>query len=214
MCYKCIGYSGKTYFWVMPCNVYQVLCVVSSFWPNLSYEASVLLAQVSIGYSGLAIVAVATPDTSDLILFGEKPYFFISHSVLVIFPYLYIWNGQLSMLPSTRNSLSNFKYITTLAKDAIYWWSFTCITFALFYFAIVTPLSIFSGLNLNYMLSPPANQDIVVGNNYRLISIICVALVFLATRLLAITMELVIRAINSFCIHRKVAQKLKKSNWS
>jgi hypothetical protein len=210
MCYKCVGYSGKLYFWVMPCNVYQAIGFALAFWPNLSYEASLAMAQICIGYSGLAVVALATPDTSDLVLPGEKSYFFISHAVLVIYPYLFVLRGQMSMLPSSLQqsqrqqqlSAPKSSYTVAVLKNATFWWSFSCITFALFYFAFVTPLSIVSGLNLNYMLSPPANQDIVVGNHYRLLSILCVGTVFFIMRFIATLIELVSRTTYSIFIRR------------
>ena len=163
--YKSLGYSGKLYFWVMPCNMNWILCFLLSFYPNLSYTASHAVLQMCISFSGLAVVALASPDTSDLVLPGEVPYFFISHVVLALYPFYFVATRQVSTLPSKHQ-----RNVGSVIMYFVAWFLFTCSVFGLFYFTFVTPLSIYSGLNLNYMLSPPANQYVVEGDWYRILS--------------------------------------------
>eukprot|EP00804_Cyclotella_cryptica_P002889 CCRYP_009373-RB/>CCRYP_009373-RB protein AED:0.35 eAED:0.35 QI:237/1/1/1/1/1/2/659/193 len=62
--YKTNGYPGKILFMGMPCNVLWTMWAILCFWPNLSAQTMHVMYQLIIPYSSLAIVAVATPDTS------------------------------------------------------------------------------------------------------------------------------------------------------
>lgn len=60
-----------------------------------------------------------------------------------------------------------------------------------FYFAVVTPLSFYSLLNLNYMLSPPPGTGLE-GEDYRLISQGVIAVGFTIGRLVMVIVEFVL----------------------
>jgi hypothetical protein len=200
--YKAQGYSGKMYFWVMPCNMNWLLLFVLSFYPGLSWGASHLLLQMCVSFSGLAVIALLVPDTSDLVLPFEVPYFFTSHALLSIYPFYFVATGQISTLPPVTGTKQH-----NVMEYFLVWWSFACSTFGLFYFGIVTPLSIYSGINLNYMLSPPPNQNILIGPWYRFLSTIFVGVIFFLLRLVATFVEWIsTRSSRKECIQQ---QKLK-----
>lgn len=182
--YKAQGYSGKMYFWVMPCNMNWLLLFALSFYPGLSWSASHLLLQMCVSFSGLAVIALLVPDTSDLVLPFEVPYFFISHALLSIYPFYFVATGQISTLPPVTGPKQH-----AVLEYFLVWWSIACSTFGLFYFGIVTPLSVYSGINLNYMLSPPPNQDVLIGPWYRFLSTIFVSIVFFLLRVVATLVE-------------------------
>ena len=151
--------------------------------------------------TGLAFVAIVNPDTSDCTMVFEKHFFFLNHSLLLGIPVVYIWNGSISTTGCSPFSTSNItttnnnntmprtktrtrtttsrNAAATIASSWYYWWITACAWFGLFYFVVVTPLAIYTGLNLNYMLSPPPNQVILAGTNFRGVSILCCAATFL-----------------------------------
>ena len=187
--YKLAGYPGKLYMMLMPCNTIWIMHFLHAFLPGLSANSRHVLSQLSITYVGLPVVAIATPDLSDLTLPFEVEYFFINHAFLLVFPIYWVSSGRVSLLPSTN------KNETTLGNFAM-WYAFACACFALFYFALVTPVAIYSGINLNYMLSPPPNPgDVVSGPNFRLMSIGWCATLFFLFRFAALCAEAIATAI-------------------
>jgi len=179
--YKLAGYPGKLFMMLMPCNTIWIMHTIHAFGPGLSANSRHVLSQLSITYFGLPVVAIAVPDVSDLTLPWEVEYFFINHAILLVIPIYWVSSGRVSLLPSKREStVGNF----------VAWHAFACACFGLFYFALVTPLAVYSGINLNYMLSPPPNPgDMVSGPNFRLMSIGCCTTLFFVFRLAALCAE-------------------------
>lgn len=206
--YKLNGYPGKMLFMGMPCNVLWTMWFILCFWPKLSAQTMFVMYQLIVPYSSLAIVAVATPDTSgkyskfatsystrilnniditpflDLVMWMEVPFFFFMHWALIVFPIYLIKIQHISVLPlenATDGTVSNFMKI----------WLLACAYFGLFYFGVGTPLSLLTGLNLNYMLHPPPNPgDIVGGSNFRLQSTLACAAIFFFIQVLATVFEI------------------------
>ncbi|KAK1744163.1 hypothetical protein QTG54_004696 [Skeletonema marinoi] len=69
--YKLNGYPGKVLFMAMPCNVLWTMWFSLCFLP-MSVQTMHIMYQLIVPYTSLAIVAVATPDTSDLTMFMEE----------------------------------------------------------------------------------------------------------------------------------------------
>jgi hypothetical protein len=186
--YKLQGYEGKILFMLMPCNVLWTMWAVLCFWPKLSSQTMHIMYQLIIPYSALAIVAVATPDTSDLVMWGEVPFFFLMHYMLIAYPISCLRRGQISMLPMPG---SNDSIVSNFLK----WWVLACAYFALFYFGVAVPLSVKFGLNINYMMHPPPNPgDMVSGPNFRLQSTLCCAAAFFFVQFLATVGEFFAKA--------------------
>ena len=119
----------------------------------------------------------------DLVLWMEVQFFFFMHYALIAYPIYLIKIRHISVLPlehAKDGVVSNFLKI----------WILACSYFALFYFGVGVPLSLFSGLNLNYMLHPPPNPgDMVSGPNFRLQSTLACAAVFFFIQFLVTVFE-------------------------
>ena len=186
--YKVAGYEGKICFMLMPCNVNWIMTFVLSYYPYLTLKTSYFLCQLLIPLMVLAFVALAEPDLGDLKLPFEIPHFFLSHALLPIYPIYLLYRGDISTLPypgSTSTYIGNF----------VGWWLFSCSAFLFFYFTIVSPLALYTGMNLNYMTNPPNGADEmgVSGQNYRILSTGIVAFAFFITNALVTIMEGVVR---------------------
>jgi len=180
--YKLAGYPGKLYMMLMPCNVIWCLHFAHAFVP-MSPNARHVLVQLCITYVGLPVVAIATPDLSDLTLPFEIEYFFLNHALLLVFPMYWICSAKVSMLPLAKRGES-------VLGNFVKWYSMACAIFALFYFVFVTPVAVYSGLNLNYMLSPPPNPgNVISGESFRLMSIGCCGALFFIMRFGALVGE-------------------------
>ena len=157
--------------------------------PKLTEHTSHVLCQLLFNCIGLCIVAVLIPDTSDLTLWGEVPFFYLSHyGLLTITPY-YAFTERLS---THRNKDKNETWLNCASS----WLLFCSGVTGLFYFNFVSILSIWSGQNLNYMTSPPPTPgDVLDGQNYRILSALLIFILFIVTRIIGIGLELVYRTI-------------------
>jgi hypothetical protein len=170
--FKYFAYLKKVLYFVMPCNMQWLLTALLCYGPK-NWRPVILELQLS--YLGGAFVALATPDLSDISMFGEMEFFFFNHGSLPFIPLLYLQNGSYT----TRTSLATH----------IEWWAISCAFFGIFYFTVVTILAVFSGLNLNYMLHPPPGQDVCIGEWYRFYSIGMLSLLFALSRLFGYLVE-------------------------
>ena len=169
LAYKLVGYPGKVLMMGMPCNVMWTMYMAMCFLP-LGSHAMHVMYHLAVPYTILAVVAVATPDTSDITMWMEVPFFFFMHYALIAYPAYFLWCGRIS----ASSLLSNF----------LHWWMLSCAYFGLFYFGIAVPLSLLCGINLNYMLSPPPSPgDFLSGPNFRLVSTLACAMAFLVSQL-------------------------------
>lgn len=181
--YKLNGYPGKILFMAMPCNVLWTMWASLCFIPMAAQTMHVMY-QLIVPYTSLAIVAVATPDTSDLTMFLEVPFFFAMHYLLILYPLCLMRTGHISVLPLPGSK-------DGLVVNFMKWWVLACAYFAFFYFGVAVPLCLRYGINLNYMLSPPPNPgDMVSGPNFRLQSTMCCAAAFFFVQFLANVAEI------------------------
>jgi len=177
LAYKLSGYPGKILMMGMPCNViwtmYMALCFLS-LRPQTMHVMYLLLVPFSV----LAIVAVATPDTSDITMWMEVPFFFFMHYALIAYPLYFLLSGRISVLSFLGGN-------GDMATNFLRWWTLACAYFGLFYFGAAVPLSLVHGINLNYMLSPPPTPgDLLSGPNFRLFSTFAVAVAFFLAQLM------------------------------
>lgn len=91
--YKTNGYPGKILFMAMPCNVLWTMWAALCFVP-LNTQTMHIMYQLIVPYTSLAIVAVATPDTKDLMMWMEIP-FFLLHALcpdIISNIFLVVWS--------------------------------------------------------------------------------------------------------------------------
>jgi len=159
--YKLFGFNGKLFQMLLPCNILWMLALFLSLSPTFNFSASETIIQLFMCYVTLPILALLTPDLSDCDMFLEIPFFFLHHICLLIIPVYYITTRRVSVLGGCD--------ISSLVRNLKYW-VLSCAYFALFYFPFVSTLSVWSGINLNYMLSPPPTPGQVLGGiNFRLV---------------------------------------------
>lgn len=148
--YKIAGYTGKIYLCLaMPCNVSWILLTTLAFFPGLSPKISNIIAQQLIPFAGFTLVALVIPDISDLSLPFEVFYFFANHYILMIFPFYFLFSGQITTLPQGNETFME-NYLTSVFSS----WAL----FGFLMAVIATPLGLYVGMNLNYMLSPPPRK--------------------------------------------------------
>mmetsp|Transcript_45372 Transcript_45372/g.55052 ORF Transcript_45372/g.55052 Transcript_45372/m.55052 type:complete len:335 (-) Transcript_45372:120-1124(-) len=201
--YKSLSYPGKIYLLVMPCNLNWCMAFLLAYC-NLGAHASHIICQLWISMAGLTIVAMATPDTSDLTLPGEVTYFFANHVALLLYPIYYLMSGKITVLPMSPNEST----LGCFTK----WWVLSCAAFTLFYMIVAAPASMYSGLNLNYMMSPPPTPgDLITGVGYRVDSAWCVYTLFFVIRGVILGIELLYRECFScpFKVHARLLSKDK-----
>lgn len=234
--YKICGYPGKILIMVMPCNVLWTLNMILCYYKinhqnnnnnnnnnnvniitlkevnQLDYSnVAYTILQLQCSYIVLVLVALANPDFSDTVLFGEVYFFIIHHFFLLYYIIHYIFiTGQISTLLGGNDDYENndkgkstMCHVTSCITHFMQWIIMSCSYFAIFYFGIVTPLSIKSGLNLNYMLHPPPNQDDLVGEGYRITSIVYCAVSFTVMRFMIVVLEFMWRKLLQVILGRQ-----------
>lgn len=187
--YKLNGYDTKILQMLAPCNVLWILAMVLHFHPSLSASKFRQIIQLFSTYIMLPIVALAVPDVSDLTLFAEVPMFFLHHTLLILIPVYYVVTGRVSLLTEGGGGGSFMVGASSNARH----WLMGCAYFTLLYFPIVSLVGIWSGINLNYMLSPPPNPgDVVGGENFRSMSVGCCSVIFMLGRAMMVALELLV----------------------
>jgi len=161
-----------------------ILALFLSLSPTFNFSSSETIVQLFMCYVTLPILALLTPDLRDSNMFLEKTFFFLHHICLLIIPVYYITTRRVSVLGGCdiNSFVLNLKY-----------WVLSCAYFSLFYFSLVSTLSVWSGMNLNYMLSPPPTPgDFMEGINFRLVSAGCCSIMFAIGRILMGILEFVV----------------------
>ncbi|GMH93879.1 hypothetical protein TrST_g7931 [Triparma strigata] len=178
------AYPNKVFFLVMPCNITWIVNFLLGVAP-LSNVIRHSMIQFLLSFQVLVWAVFASADTADLKGPYEVEFFWVNHVLLLIPPFYYLLTGKVSTFKGLENSL--FLEVINFFQ----WVVFSCAVTGVIYFGFVTPMSIYSLLNLNYMLSPPPGTGLE-GENYRLISQVLIAGGFCAGRGVMVVVELCI----------------------
>jgi hypothetical protein len=141
------------------------------------------------------VIAIFTPETDDCTMFGEYAFYWINHFLLLLLPAAYLINGSVSCCGSGTTTVpipikgGPSESVQTNPPNNFDWWLFSCACMQLFYFIPVTFLAVYSGLNLNFMLHPPADHFLLKGPWFRLVAVASLAFFFGFSRLLCIAFE-------------------------
>ncbi|KAL3919038.1 MAG: hypothetical protein SGILL_003954 [Bacillariaceae sp.] len=175
MYYKYAGYPGRTYYIVMPCNMQWFLSFAQCFMVPTNWTwAQYTLLQLRLTYLMSVIIAIVTPETDDCILPGEYAFYWFNHLLLLILPAAYVMNGSVSCIPQQQSDAESASSWTF----NLWWWTYACCVFSVFYFIPVSLLAIYSGLNLNFMLHPPHDHFALNGPWFRLVAVGMLAVLF------------------------------------
>ncbi|GMH62459.1 hypothetical protein TL16_g05109 [Triparma laevis f. inornata] len=178
------AYPNKVFFLVMPCNVTWIINVLLGFAP-LSNVVRHSMIQFLLSFQVLVWAVFAAADTADLKGPYEVEFFWFNHVLLLIPPFYYVLSGKVSTFKGLEDDAIRE------VVNFLQWIIFACAIMGVFYFAVVTPLSFYSLLNLNYMLSPPPGTGLE-GEDYRLISQGIIAVGFTIGRLVMVFVEFVL----------------------
>ncbi|KAG1442307.1 hypothetical protein G6F56_011118 [Rhizopus delemar] len=146
-------------FMLQPCHMGAGLLLLTLCNPNKSAIATNLLFNIYLHTQWGGIAALMFPDLRDHELFGETFNFFAEHILILIAPIYMIYSGRYLLIPTCLD-------MTFLSFSV----------FSFFHSPILQICSLTSGLNLNYMFSPPPIKLLIrVGKGYR-IALYCTAL--------------------------------------
>ena len=184
--FKVSGFKNKIYYIVMPCNIQWVIAVLQCYIIPDSYSfLQLCLLQLRITYLFSVVIAIVTPNTEDCTGFGEYEFYWFNHCVLLILPLLYIKaNKNVSCYPQSKTTTT-----TSVLVYNTYWWLFSCLIFYIFYFGFVTIMSVYTGLNLNFMLHPPDDHFVLKGKSFRLVATALLTFLYIFSRLLCLIVE-------------------------
>ncbi|KAI9277571.1 transmembrane protein [Sporodiniella umbellata] len=129
-------------FMLQPCHMGAGLLLFTLCNPNKSSIAMNLLFNIYLHTQWGGIAALLFPDLRDHELFGETFNFFAEHILILVAPVYMIYSGRYLLLPpSLPMTLLSFS------------------VFSFFHSPILQICSLTSGLNLNYMFSPPPSKS-------------------------------------------------------
>ncbi|GAA5803644.1 hypothetical protein HPULCUR_009127 [Helicostylum pulchrum] len=139
-------------FMLQPCHMSAALLLITLANPNKSSIVTNLLFNIYLYTQWGAIGALAFPDLRDHYLVGETFNFFAEHALILAAPVYMIYSGRYLVLPASRNM--------ALLSFSIY---------SFFHSPILHVCALKSGLNLNYLFSPPPIKTLFqIGRGYRL----------------------------------------------
>lgn len=171
-----------------PCNVLWCLAMVLHFYPNLSASKSQNILQLFVTWVILPTAAIVNPDTSNCTAFGEITLFYVQHFMLIIVPIYYVLTQRLSVISESDEFERNIPSIMSFNMRQ---WLMGCAFKITLYFPIVSFVNIWSGMNINYMMSPPPG-DMVSGENFRLVTIVYLGILFMMDRCVFVALELLL----------------------
>ena len=176
-----IGYKmGKWHYMTWPCNLswiaYWIICYVP-----VSPRARQIFYQLMIPFLAFPILALSySPERIYMLRWMEEPFYYIHHILLVVFAMYSLRSGRTSMLPAGG---------TSVLSSLMHQWMMAFGVFGVYMFGMV-PLSIYCGLNLNYVMSPPQNHRWLSGPWYRIILLGYFAIKFLIIQLIVLVFEM------------------------
>eukprot|EP00164_Ancoracysta_twista_P005269 GFYU01007211.1.p1 GENE.GFYU01007211.1~~GFYU01007211.1.p1 ORF type:complete len:316 (-),score=98.13 GFYU01007211.1:40-987(-) len=154
-----VGYKwtrNELPFLLQPCHILNLTLIVMDFMPRnedgTPSKTTTIMFQVYCCIMYSTVLALATPDLTDLYLPFEIPMFFWQHILLLLHPYFAIKLGMFSLLPYSLD-------LVMLAH---------C-TFSVVHAALLQFCGWQTGLNLNYLWSPPPGPLDLFGRGYRVV---------------------------------------------
>mmetsp|Transcript_31985 Transcript_31985/g.63435 ORF Transcript_31985/g.63435 Transcript_31985/m.63435 type:complete len:313 (-) Transcript_31985:30-968(-) len=175
---------GQMYYIVMPCNMQWFMHLTIAFLPMPTRFRDAMM-QLMMCYQALVWTVFFTGDTRGLNLPLEVTWFWLNHAILVLYPFYYIASSKTNVMLGGASFVGELTYQCMMILKA-------CAIFAIFYFAIVTPLCFVSLLNLNYMTSPCPGTPFQT-ENYRIQSQGLFVVFFSIGRIVAVLFEVVLR---------------------
>jgi hypothetical protein len=140
--------ESRMWFLLQPCHTLQALIIVTMLLGSRS-RVAVLLFNLYLGMFFSPFLGMVAADPSVYTQWMEYESWAVQHALLCLLPFFFIATRRFPVIKSLRFVV----------------FAFTLEMF--FHFAILLPLSIFSGFNLNYMMCPPAGPLTLFNAYYR-----------------------------------------------
>ncbi|KAL0079695.1 TMEM164 family-domain-containing protein [Phycomyces blakesleeanus] len=157
-------------FMLQPCHVSALLLILVMAWPDKRSAIPQLLFNVYLHTQWGGLAALMFPDLRDHKLVGETFNFFAEHILILVAPFYMIYSGRYLVLPSTPSM--------ALLSFSIY---------GFFHSPLLHFCALRSGLNLNYLFTPPPLKVLLkLGPMYRVALYSTAFVAMFATRYLIV----------------------------
>jgi len=186
--YKVFGYPGSAWFLFMPCNVVWMIIAVLILFPDLNPNVTNILIQHIINYTGMISSAILYPDTRGLSLPFETQFFYLNHYALFVYPFYYVITEKAVLISPTKS-------LAVQVINFLKWSSFSSLCYNIFYFVLITPLSIWTGMNIGYTMKPPDGP--FYGIHYRFKYAAFWTAVIVTARLIFVIIQLCVKQVTS-----------------
>ncbi|KJE90021.1 hypothetical protein CAOG_01402 [Capsaspora owczarzaki ATCC 30864] len=143
---------GHLLFLLQPCHIFSVLLLLLCFWPEKSLKRHVLF-HIHIHCLWGALLALVFPDFRDYGMYLEIHFFIMQHLALVIVPLVWVYTGRFPLV-----SMYGRGFSVTI---------FAFFVHALYHSFVLASLALYTGNNLNYLMSPPTGILESFGSFYR-----------------------------------------------
>jgi hypothetical protein len=132
-----------------PCHVLSLCYIYVIFGKAYRRVRAVWCVVVNLTY--FTVMALLSPDTSDLFFFLQPTVFWIHHITLLVTPLVILVVNRVSL----HDTMPSVTSAPSLLPSRVYWFLITLSITTLFCFNIQLPLSIVLGININYLYWPP-----------------------------------------------------------
>lgn len=149
-------------FLLQPCHIFNFLLVALCLWPEESPVRHALF-HVHLYCCWGAVLALAFPDFRDYGMPFEVTFFYIQHIFLVVLPIVWLITGKFAIVSMRGNG-----FIVTLVAFFAH---------AIYHSFVLALVGLYTGKNVNYLMSPPTGILEHFGIFYRpVMYIFCFAL--------------------------------------
>ena len=139
---KILGEMNRIAYLLQPCHLQNGLLCLLSLSNRSSWSRIIYYFYLCTLYG--PILALVTPDTKGLDMFGEVTAFYIQHYMLVLLPLIWLVRRRYPLYTGFRLTL------------------WTWAAFFIVHLTIFLPASFISGRNVNYMMVPPTALEVSV----------------------------------------------------
>jgi len=144
--------SKQVIYLLQPCHLTTAFQIYLLAAPANKHTTT--LFRVHLGFLNGAVLALLFPATDVYLLPFELEVFWIQHIMMIVAPLYLISLGS----PYTCETLSDFSYCAMSSSMSV-----------LFHILILQPISILSGINVNYTMCPPHSLPLFVSGPHYLL---------------------------------------------
>lgn len=140
--YKFFGVLNRVAYLLQPCHLQNALLCILSLSNRSSWSRIIFYFYLCTLYG--PILALVTPDTKGLDMFGEVTAFYVQHITLIALPLIWLVRRRYPLYTGFRLTI------------------WTWAVFFIIHVVIFLPSSFVSGRNVNYMMVPPSALEVSI----------------------------------------------------